>query len=127
MLDIALFVIAVLLISVYLVYAVVVPVMHYRLGDGDRWIVFAVLLCLIGVNAMVKTVQYVFFPRNESESVYIVFGWIWIIYIFVAGSFRHFMDRDVYPETSRALMIAAYTISAFGLLGFLPAWSWLIH
>ena len=127
MLDIALFVIAVLLISVYLAYAVVVPVMHYRLGDGDRWIVFAVLLCLIGVNAMVKTVQYVFFPRNKSESVYIVFGWIWIIYIFVAGSFRHFMDRDVYPETSRALMIAAYTISAFGLLGFLPVWSWLIH
>lgn len=127
MLNIALFVVAVLLIAGYLVYAVVVPVMHYRLGDGDRWIVFAVLLCMIGVNAMVKTVQYVFFPRNESESVYIAFGGIWILYIFVAGSFRRFLHRGVYPEASRALMIAGYTISVFGLLGFLPAWSWLIH
>lgn len=127
MLNIALFVVAVLLIAGYLVYAVAVPVMHYRLGDGDRWIVFAVLLCMIGVNAMVKTVQYVFFPRDESESVYIAFGWIWIIYIFVAGSFRRFMNRGVYPEASRALMIAGYTISVLGLLGFLPAWSWLIH
>lgn len=127
MLNIALFVTAELLLAGYLVYSVVVPVMHYRLGDGDRWIVFAVLLCLIGVNAMVKTVQYAFFPRNESQSVYIAFGWVWILYIFVAGSFRRFMNRDVYPEASRALMIAGYTISVFGLLGFLPAWSWLIH
>jgi hypothetical protein len=127
MLNIALFVVAVLLIAGYLVYSVAVPVMHYRLGDGDRWIVFAVLLCMIGVNAMVKTVQYVFFPRDESESVYIAFGWIWILYIFVAGSFRRFMNRGVYPEASRALMIVGYTISVLGLLVFLPAWSWLIH
>lgn len=127
MLNIALFVIAELLLAGYLVYAVAVPVIHYRLGDGDRWIVFAVLLCLIGVNVMVGTVRLTFFPRNESESVHIAFGWVWILYIFVAGSFRRFMHRDVYPEMSRALMIAGYSISVLGLLGFLPAWSWLIH
>lgn len=127
MLNITLFVIAELLLAGYLVYAVVVPVMHYRLGDGGRWIVFAVLLCLIGVNSLVSAVQCTFFPRNESQSVYIAFGWIWILYIFVAGSFRRFLHRGVYPEASRALMIAGYTISAIGLLGSLPAWSWLIH
>ncbi|KFJ01625.1 hypothetical protein THER5_1519 [Bifidobacterium thermacidophilum subsp. thermacidophilum] len=125
--NIALFVIVAVLILAYIVYAVAVPVIHYRLGEGSRWIVFAVLLVLLGVQMLVSAVQFTFFPRNESQSIYICYGWIFVLYLFVGGSFRRFGDRGVYPELSHALMIAGYTVSVIGLLGSVPAWLWLIH
>ncbi|KAB8296519.1 hypothetical protein ACLUWK_03935 [Bifidobacterium apri] len=107
----------------YLVYAIAVPVIHYRMHDGGRWIFFSVLLFLLGVWTAYGTVASLLPQRpGVSLPLFRSFGELWVLYCFVGGSFRRFRNRGCFPDVARALMISAYAISAICLLLFMPGW-----
>lgn len=114
---------AVLLFLGYIVYAVIVPIIHYRLGDGGIWVFYSVLLVNIGISGLIQSVRMAFWPRNPSESPYISFLQLSVLYLFVAGSFRRLRDRGYHPDITHALTIAGYTLAGLCFAVQLP---WLI-
>ena len=114
---------AVLLFLGYIVYAVIVPIIHYRLGDGGIWVFYSALLVIIGISGLIQSVRMAFWPRNPSESPYISFLQLSVLYLFVSGSFRRLRDRGCRPDITSAFMIAGYTLAGICFLGQLP---WLV-
>ena len=109
-----------LLLSIgFFAYSIIVPVIHYRLGDGAIWIFFLFLLLGIAINSIRSLLNA--YKYTDLLSLYacpVSFG---IIYIFLARSFQKFYNRDYYPEVFRVLYIVAYSLAGLSFVAGIPS------